>query len=112
MSVKFGIEQAGRDAFLAVLQFQDHVTAAAWYGTPPDPDDAPFGGGARNVGADPGDRQPQALPSGVPWACNCSATAVSVGEVRRAWSVVTPGTFAKNPGEWLSCDMRCDVTLY
>jgi len=43
MSVKFGIEQAGRDAFLAALQFQDHVTAAPWpYGTPPDPDDVPF----------------------------------------------------------------------
>ncbi len=34
MSVKFGIEQAGRDAFLAVLHFQDHVAAAPWpYGT-------------------------------------------------------------------------------
>ena len=45
MSVKFGIEQGGRDAFLAVLQFQDHVTACR-LGTPPDPDDVPlFGGG-------------------------------------------------------------------
>jgi hypothetical protein len=82
MSVMFGIEQAGRDAFLAVLQFQDHVTAAPWpYGTPPDPDDVPFLEVALETSA-------RILVTGnlkhfpsVPWARNCSATAVSVGEV-------------------------------
>lgn len=40
---KLGIDRTRREAFLAVLQFQDHVTAAPWpYGTPPDLDDIPF----------------------------------------------------------------------
>lgn len=40
---KLGIERVRREAFLAILQFQQHEAAAPWpYGEPPDPDDVPF----------------------------------------------------------------------
>ncbi len=40
---KFGIEPVRRDAFLAILQFQDHVAALPWpHRPPPDKDDVMF----------------------------------------------------------------------
>jgi uncharacterized protein len=40
---KLGIERVRREAFLAILQFQQHVVASPWsYHEPPDPDDTPF----------------------------------------------------------------------
>lgn len=40
---RLGIERVRREAFLAILQFQEHVTAMPWpYQTPPDRDDAVF----------------------------------------------------------------------
>ncbi len=40
---RLGIPRGRRDAFLAVLLFQLHVTARPWpYGAPPDEDDRPF----------------------------------------------------------------------
>ncbi|MDE2905069.1 MAG: putative toxin-antitoxin system toxin component, PIN family [Acidobacteriota bacterium] len=40
---RLGIERLRREAFLAVLQFQEHVTALPWtHRPPPDPDDNMF----------------------------------------------------------------------
>ena len=40
---RLGIERVRREAFLAILQFQDHVTALPWFRqAPPDPGDAMF----------------------------------------------------------------------
>jgi predicted nucleic acid-binding protein len=40
---KLDIERERREAFLAVLQLQEHVTATPWRnGTPPDSDDTSF----------------------------------------------------------------------
>jgi hypothetical protein len=40
---RLGIEPLRREAFLAILQFQEHVTARPWgYPCPPDEDDAAF----------------------------------------------------------------------
>jgi len=40
---KFGIERVRRDAFLAILQFQEHVVALPWtHRLPPDEDDVMF----------------------------------------------------------------------
>ena len=40
---RLGIEEVRRDAFLAILQFQDHVTALPWpHRAPLDEDDAMF----------------------------------------------------------------------
>ena len=40
---KFGIDRARRDAFLAILQFQEHVVALPWaHRPPPDEDDVMF----------------------------------------------------------------------
>jgi putative PIN family toxin of toxin-antitoxin system len=40
---RLGIAPARRDAFLAILQFQDHVTALPWpHHRPPDSDDTAF----------------------------------------------------------------------
>jgi putative PIN family toxin of toxin-antitoxin system len=40
---KFGIERVRQDAFLAILQFQEHVAALPWtYRLPPDEDDVMF----------------------------------------------------------------------
>jgi putative PIN family toxin of toxin-antitoxin system len=40
---KLGIERVRRDAFLAILQFQEHVTALPWpHRPPPDEDDVVF----------------------------------------------------------------------
>ena len=40
---RFGIEPARREAFLAILQFQQHVTAMPWpHPGPPDEDDVIF----------------------------------------------------------------------
>jgi putative PIN family toxin of toxin-antitoxin system len=49
---KLGLEPVRREAFLAVLQFQEHLTPAPWpYGNPPDPDDIPFLEVARDTSA-------------------------------------------------------------
>ena len=40
---RLGIEPVRREAFLAILQFQEHVTAMPWaYRSPPDDDDVIF----------------------------------------------------------------------
>jgi putative PIN family toxin of toxin-antitoxin system len=40
---RLGIEDIRRDAFLAILQFQEHVTALPWpHRSPPDEDDVVF----------------------------------------------------------------------
>ncbi len=40
---RFGIERFRQDAFLAILQFQEHVAALPWtHGPPPDEDDVMF----------------------------------------------------------------------
>lgn len=40
---RLGIEPIRREAFLAILQFQEHVTALPWrHGAPPDLDDVVF----------------------------------------------------------------------
>ena len=40
---RLGIERGRREAFLAILQFQEHVTALPWpHRAPPDEDDAVF----------------------------------------------------------------------
>ncbi len=40
---RLGLETIRREAFLAILQFQEHVTAPPWpYRTPPDTDDVVF----------------------------------------------------------------------
>jgi len=40
---RLGIERVRRDAFLAILQFQEHVTALPWpHPPPPDEDDVVF----------------------------------------------------------------------
>ena len=40
---RLGIDPSRGQAFLAILQFQEHVTAAPWpHPTPPDPDDTMF----------------------------------------------------------------------
>ena len=40
---RLGIEQVRREAFLAILQFQQHVTTMPWpYPSPPDEDDVVF----------------------------------------------------------------------
>jgi len=40
---RLGIEQVRREAFLAILQFQEHVTAMPWpHRSPPDEDDVVF----------------------------------------------------------------------
>ncbi len=40
---RFGIERVRQDAFLAILQFQEHVAALPWtHGSPPDEDDVMF----------------------------------------------------------------------
>jgi len=40
---RLGIEAGRRDAFLAILQFQEHLTAAPWpHPVPPDADDVIF----------------------------------------------------------------------
>jgi hypothetical protein len=40
---RLGVDRARRNAFLAILQFQEHLTAAPWpYPLPPDTDDTVF----------------------------------------------------------------------